>query len=340
MSYNTGISDHLFLEGLINVWKQRDYDLYFYFNEIFDRALAALKSSIETSTIQITANGEPIYKGMFIPVGFSAENVALISVLFGPLHLTVAFSETTKAFHRKHFHIVEEKIRQYCPSTTIDKIPSITSDDQLHMEKRILEWAQKMKANYGFSEDQLVIDLTGGTKPMSIGAQNAARSLDISAFYLSVDYDIDTQEPIPGTESLLEMVRRQSQTDENSVFVIMPFSKEFDSVYMGIRDSANKAQLRCSRMDEEIFSGGIMDKVRENIAKAGIIIADLSEHNPNVYYELGLAHGWGKMVIMITQDIGNVPFDLKHLRMVMYDRGSIDGLREKLGEELAGLKTA
>ena len=47
-------------------------------------------------------------------------------------------------------------------------------------------------------------------------------------------------------------------------------------------------------------------------------MAELTERNANVYYELGLAHAWKKKTIMISQDIDAIPFDLKHLRMVVY----------------------
>lgn len=323
------------------IWKKRNYELDFYFSKIFDRVLTSLKSRIEASTIKLMADDKPIYKSMFIPVGFSPENIALISVLFSPLHLTLAFSESSKGFYNKGIStIVEDNIRQNSPSTKIHRCPYITSHDHRNVEQRIVEWAREMENDYGFSKDQLAIDLTGGTKPMSIGAENAARSLYIPAFYLAVDYDIDTQQPIPGTESLLEMVKRQTQTDENLVFVIMPFKKEFDTVYTVINDSVNSvknAELKCVRADKEIYSGVIMDRVRENLVKAEIIIADLSESNANVFYELGLAHAWDKKVIMITQNIQDVPFDLKHWRMVLYDSGNIDWLADQLKKELSAL---
>ena len=338
MSHSNGNPDPL--EGLIYILKKNNYDVNFYFDRIFDIVFAALKSSIETGATQLMTDDGPICKAMFMPVGLSPENIALVSVLFNQHYLTLAFSETTRAFYRKRriFPLIEKKIRQYSPHTKIDKT-SLDSNDQEQIEKKILEWAQKMMTNYGFSEDQLAIDLTGGTKPMSIGAQNAARSLDIPAFYLSVDYDQDTGEPVPGTELLLEMQKRQSQADEELVFVIMPFGEKFDLVYECIEKSVTQAQLKCVRADKEVFSGIIMDKIRENIARAGIIIAELSEQNPNVFYELGLVHAWNKKVIMITQNIRNIPFDLKHWRMVIYDRSNINGLKEKLRTELAALNS-
>jgi nucleoside 2-deoxyribosyltransferase len=62
-----------------------------------------------------------------------------------------------------------------------------------------------------------------------------------------------------------------------------------------------------------------MQSVWEGINRAGIVIADMTERNPNVFYELGIAHTLGKPVVMITQSMEFVPFDLKHLRCLVYD---------------------
>jgi hypothetical protein len=62
-----------------------------------------------------------------------------------------------------------------------------------------------------------------------------------------------------------------------------------------------------------------MQSVWESISKASIIIADLTNRNPNVFYELGIAHTLGKPVIMITQSMEFVPFDLRHLRCILYE---------------------
>ena len=325
-------------DALFSIWEKQKFDLKLYFDKIFDKALAALKANVENSEIRITLNNEPKYKAMFIPVGFRLENVALMAGLFQPLHVTLAFSETTRSFHRRHVEILKNKLRQYCPYTTVYRYLTLSKDDQPRMEQRVITWSEEVKASYRCSEAEIVIDLTGGTKPMSVGAQNAAKSLGIPAFYLSVDFDEDTQMPIPGTEYLVQMLSRPSQTEKNLVFVIMPFKSEFDTIYEYIKEGAESSGLNCLRVDEDIFQGGIVDRVRENIARAGTIIADLSEENTNVYYELGLAHALDKRVIMLTQGMRAIPFDLKHFRMVVYDGNRLETLPDTLKKELSALQ--
>ena len=45
-------------------------------------------------------------------------------------------------------------------------------------------------------------------------------------------------------------------------------------------------------------------------------------------YELGLSHGAGKPVVMISQSIDDIPFDLRHLRCILYDTTDPDWASE------------
>lgn len=61
-----------------------------------------------------------------------------------------------------------------------------------------------------------------------------------------------------------------------------------------------------------------MDDIREAVVTARVIIADLTDHNPNVFYELGICHALGKDVVLITQD-REVPNDVRHIRYFFYE---------------------
>jgi hypothetical protein len=54
------------------------------------------------------------------------------------------------------------------------------------------------------------------------------------------------------------------------------------------------------------------------ISRARIVICDCSGRNPNVFYEIGIAHSLGKEVILVAQSEADVPFDLRHIRYVKY----------------------
>lgn len=324
----------LVFKSLFDIWRSRNFDIYFYFSEIFPKALAALSKKTAEGEIRLEEKGSTKYKALFVPVGFSIENVALISALLKPDYLRLAFTEGSRRFHRKHIHLVKESIRGISQALNISE-DTIMSDDQKHTEETIVRWVGEMKTGYGILYSQMAIDLSGGTKPISIGAHNAALSFnDIPAFYLRTEYDEDTQWPIPGTETLIELRKEKSQVDKDAVFVIMPFAKEYDELYQWITDVVSTLNMRCLRVDKEIFIGGIIDKIREEILKAGVVIAELSEENLNVYYELGFSHGYNKKVIMLTQSIERIPFDLRHLRMSIYERDNKSKFIKELSEAI------
>ncbi len=101
------------------------------------------------------------------------------------------------------------------------------------------------------------------------------------------------------------------------VFVIMPFSEDYMALY---------EELKIQFGDEFDFKNAgdldnqqnILQDIVEGIYQSSVIIADLTGLNANVFYELGLAHAMNKKVIIITQDIGELPFDIKSYRANEY----------------------
>ena len=109
---------------------------------------------------------------------------------------------------------------------------------------------------------------------------------------------------------------QELQTD---VFVIMPFKEEFDFLYnIYIKKVCEHLNISCKRADDLYSINPIMQDIWSLIFNSKVIIADCSTKNPNVMYELGIAHALGKKVILITQDINDIPFDLRHLRHLHY----------------------
>ena len=99
----------------------------------------------------------------------------------------------------------------------------------------------------------------------------------------------------------------------------MPFVDDFRPIYDDhIRKIVETERLTCKRADEIVGIALITHDIWEYINRGRFIIADLTNRNPNVFYELGLAHAVGKDVILLTQNIDDVPFDLKSLRCITY----------------------
>lgn len=125
--------------------------------------------------------------------------------------------------------------------------------------------------------------------------------------------------------------------DENNLFafVLMPFDSKFDDIYkFGIKEPAAQLGVLAERVDEQIYTEGILDRIYRQIELADIIVADMTDQNPNVFYEVGFAHAKDKLCILLTSSAQDIPFDLKHRRHIVYGE-SITTLKERLIEELA-----
>lgn len=109
--------------------------------------------------------------------------------------------------------------------------------------------------------------------------------------------------------------------DGDSCFVIMPFAPPIGPYYALIYEKAiQKAGLRAVRADAEIFgTGKIIDQIWEGISNAKVLVAELTTRNANVFYELGLAHAYNKPVVLVSANEDDVPFDLRHIRVIYYD---------------------
>jgi hypothetical protein len=127
----------------------------------------------------------------------------------------------------------------------------------------------------------------------------------------------------------------EHQVESGRCFVIMPFASQFDSVFTSIERALEGPEVNftCIRTDELHGGGHIIEDILENIAKAEIILADVTGRNANVFYELGIVHTVKDIekVLILTQNIDEVPFDLRQFRCITY---------EQTEEGLSSLETA
>lgn len=114
--------------------------------------------------------------------------------------------------------------------------------------------------------------------------------------------------------------------------MIMPFDAQFDAVHSAIKETAARLSLRCERADDIWNDSAIINDIFELIYNSALVVCDCTGRNPNVFYEVGIAHTLGRDVIPITQHEDDVPFDLRHHRFLKYLPNN-EGLAS-LGERL------
>jgi len=110
----------------------------------------------------------------------------------------------------------------------------------------------------------------------------------------------------------------RKRADEIYNFVIVPALKQFD--------------ILPYRADLDPSPGAITQKMLSELVEASLVIADLTGRNPNVFYELGIAHSFGKPLISIADAVSSLPFDAKDERVIELGEYSAAGLTYAQGE--------
>jgi hypothetical protein len=119
----------------------------------------------------------------------------------------------------------------------------------------------------------------------------------------------------------------------NTFFVIMPFSEDFTPVFEAIRDSlSNILSFSCERAENHNPEPVIISSILEKIGRYEFLIADLTNSNPNVMYELGIAHMVKdrSKIILISQENAQLPFDIAHFEVTRYSTEDLISSTNKL----------
>jgi len=115
---------------------------------------------------------------------------------------------------------------------------------------------------------------------------------------------------------LLEPQRKTR--DRRPCLVAMPSGEELKNVQAAIENAARKAGFECNVLVDRETPGLITDQIWNYIRRAEVVVTEITGHNPNVMYELGLAMALGKKVIIATGDKAPLPFDISTYRVIRY----------------------
>jgi CheY-like chemotaxis protein len=128
----------------------------------------------------------------------------------------------------------------------------------------------------------------------------------------------------------------QERAEPKKCFVIMPFSSTksctsaqwehiFDNI---IKPAVERAGFNYICEKSKLRIGHIIIDILDNLNAADVVIADLTDWNPNVFYELGVRHALRDSTVLITQSIKKAPFDLRPYAMIEYDWTTDDGKKQ------------
>jgi hypothetical protein len=140
------------------------------------------------------------------------------------------------------------------------------------------------------------------------------------------------------------MTEGTSPAEKKKCFVISPVGskdsperKAADQVLRHLIKKALADLYVVQRADDSTNPGAITPDMVASILEADLIVADLTGHNPNVFYEVAMAHGYNKPTVHIQKAGDKVPFDVKDMRVISYDMADPDDLEaaQKLLRESA-----
>jgi hypothetical protein len=134
---------------------------------------------------------------------------------------------------------------------------------------------------------------------------------------------------------------RKFTVAKNMCFILMPFEQPWSNrIYRIIGNIVRDSGMIAKRADEIYGSNPVMEDIWASLNEAAIVIAECTGRNPNVFYELGIAHTVGKKVIIVTQNENDIPFDVRNFRYIKYEDND-DGyqkLRAELPRHIAAIQ--
>ena len=127
-----------------------------------------------------------------------------------------------------------------------------------------------------------------------------------------------------------------------TVFTAMPFLASFDDVYhVAVRAAASAVGARAVRIDHTVHSGDAVEATWGAIRDCTAVVADVSTNEPDVLYELGLAHAWGKPTIQLCSiAYDGMPFMVRNRETLLYQPGQTHLLARELTAYLRVLLSA
>jgi hypothetical protein len=128
---------------------------------------------------------------------------------------------------------------------------------------------------------------------------------------------------------------RRFEIDTTLCFCLLPFQDNFTRVYEeAVVPAVEASGLRGLHAGQIFDNREIMEDIWESLCAARLVVADVTDRNPNVFYELGICHTLGKEVIVITQRPNDVPFDIRHRRFIEYTPNKLASLRGRLQQTI------
>lgn len=133
-------------------------------------------------------------------------------------------------------------------------------------------------------------------------------------------------------------------------FIVSPIGREGSEIHLRFKEvldymikpaiESSSLKLRIIRADDINRTGSFIKDILEHLYGAYIVIVDLTDQNPNVFYELGVRHSISPRTILIAQNLDDIPSDLREYRTIIYNTSAKGGydFKNKIHEVINDIK--
>lgn len=125
-----------------------------------------------------------------------------------------------------------------------------------------------------------------------------------------------------GAEGFLSRMGINSNIEpqKKTVFILTPMNPEYQKDYEWIKEGFSKHNYICTRGDDINVNENLLSHIIGEMLASTFVVANISGRNPNVFYELGIAHALGKDIVLVTRSANDITFDLSSSQVVVYNK--------------------
>jgi hypothetical protein len=304
-------------------------------------------------TVRIRSGTIPKYDGLISLLGFTPETVVLTSLLLKPDKLVILHTPETQEFidvvkthsgvplnkisneeflhDDEHIDDIYIALRKALDQFTIHhRIAIELTGGKKTMGIQLSNAAAAIRHNQKWAVDIVYIDydeympkyrkpLPETSRLLIVGDPPASAETVFSRpSDQAVAHRLEKSSDKRGIVAYPIFQGRNYPLKQDLAFTLMPFREPWsDRIWKIIQGECAKKSFQVVRADD-LYGHDIMEDIWMSILQARVLIADITNRNPNVFYELGIAHTIGKRVILLTQNIQDIPFDLNRYRHVIY----------------------
>ncbi|SBS61871.1 hypothetical protein [Vibrio atlanticus] len=130
----------------------------------------------------------------------------------------------------------------------------------------------------------------------------------------------NTKSSIAGTDFLERIgADKNMSIKDKSVFVLTPLNPDFNEDFEWVENAFRKHKYVCSKGNDVKVQSNLLSHIIKEMLASKFVVANIGGRNPNVFYELGIAHALGKDVILISRSVDDITFDLSSSQIIIFN---------------------